>query len=84
MKAREKNSGGPKRRARLANVGAKSISPITPIVPAMKDPKAAMPRAGPALPCLAIWYPSRHVTTEEASPGIFRRMDVVDPPYWAP
>ena len=53
-------------------------------VPATKEPMAAIPRAGPARPFRAIWYPSRQVTTEAASPGIFTRMDVVEPPYIAP
>ena len=53
-------------------------------VPPIKEPKAEIPRAGPALPRRAIWYPSRHVTTEAASPGMLSRMEVVDPPYMAP
>jgi hypothetical protein len=31
------------------------MSSTTPIVPAMNEPIAAMPSAGPALPCSAIW-----------------------------
>src|SRR5271157_423493 len=81
---RAKYSGGPNLRAQLAKVGARKINMKIVIVPAMNDPNAAIPRAGPALPWRAIWYPSRHVTTEAASPGIFTRMDVVDPPYIAP
>ncbi len=50
----------------------------------MKEPKAAMPRAGPARPCRAIWYPSMQVMTDAASPGMLTRMEVVEPPYWAP
>jgi hypothetical protein len=60
------------------------MRPTIEIVPAMKDPIAAIPRAGPALPFLAIWYPSRQVITDDASPGIFTKIEVVDPPYWAP
>ncbi len=51
---REKYSGGPKRKATETRGGARSIRPMTPKVPAIKDPKAAMPRAGPARPCRAI------------------------------
>jgi hypothetical protein len=58
--------------------------PATPTVPAMKEPKAAIPSAGPARPWRAIGWPSRQVTTEAASPGIFMRMEVVEPPYIAP
>jgi len=50
----------------------------------MNEEMAEIPSAGPARPCRAIWYPSRHVTTEAASPGMFNRMDVEEPPYMAP
>ena len=43
-----------------------------------------MPSAGPARPWRAIWYPSRHVITEDASPGVLMRIAVVEPPYWEP
>ena len=56
-------------------------SPMVARVPAMKDPKADMPSAAPALPFRAIWYPSMHVTTEVASPGILSSIEVVEPPY---
>src|SRR5512139_2647191 len=81
---REKYSGGPNLRANLASVGARRINRTTLTVPAMNEPNAEIPSAGPALPFLAIWYPSRQVTTEAASPGILTRMEVVDPPYIAP
>ena len=79
-----KFSGGPKRMAIAAMAGAKNVIMTTPSVPAMNDPIAAIPSAGPALPCRAIWWPSKQVTTDAASPGIFRRMEVVEPPYIAP
>ncbi len=81
---REKYSGGPNFRAQRARGGPTIMSPMIPIVPPMKDPKADIPRAGPALPFRAMTYPSRQVTTDAASPGMFRRMEVVDPPYMAP
>ena len=84
MTTREKYSGGPNCNAIAANGGATNIRPIMPSVPAMKDPKAEIPKAAPALPLRAIWYPSRQVTTEADSPGILTRMEVVDPPYMAP
>ena len=84
MKINEKYSGEPNLNANLARKGAAIISPSTPIVPAMKEPRAEIPSAGPALPCRAIWYPSRQVTTEAASPGILTRIEVVEPPYMAP
>src|SRR4030067_3872500 len=81
---REKYSGGPNRRAKLASVGARKMSRKILIVPAINEPNAEIPRSGPALPLRAIWYPSRQVITEAASPGMLTRMDVVDPPYIAP
>jgi len=75
---------GPNRRAALARKLATNIRPMMLSVPAMKEPHAAIPKAGPARPCLAIWYPSRHVMMEVASPGMFTRIDVVDPPYCVP
>jgi hypothetical protein len=58
--------------------------PMALAVPAMNEAKAAMPRAAPARPARAIWWPSRHVTTDAASPGMLARIDVVEPPYMAP
>ena len=46
------------------------------------DGRDAQGRARP--PLRAIWYPSRQVTTEAASPGMLTRMEVVEPPYMAP
>ena len=79
-----KYSGGPKESAALPSGGAKSISKTTPMVPATHDPMPATASAAPALPFRAIWYPSRQVTTDAASPGTLIRIDVVDPPYMAP
>jgi hypothetical protein len=55
-----------------------------PTQPAKNEPSAATPSAAPARPCLAIWWPSMQVTIELASPGMFTRIDVVEPPYCAP
>ena len=52
--------------------------------PAMNEPIAAMPSAGPARPFRAIWWPSSVVTTEDDSPGMLTRIAVVEPPYCAP
>ena len=79
-----KYSGGPNLRATPDKMGPVRESAITPNVPAINEPKAAMPRAGPALHFKAILCPSRQVTTDAASPGIFTRVEVVDPPYMAP
>ena len=81
---REKYSAGPKVSARLAKSGADMAMKSVPTVPAKKLPIAAAARARPALPCFAISWPSSVVTTEEASPGRFIRMAVVEPPYCEP
>ena len=47
---RAKYSGGPNLRAIEASGGARKARPISPRVPAMKEPKAEIPRAGPARP----------------------------------
>jgi hypothetical protein len=47
---REKYSGGPKFKANFTKGGATKVSPTKPKVAAMKDPKAAIPNAGPARP----------------------------------
>ncbi len=79
-----KFSGGPKRIAIAASAGAKKVSSTRLAVPAMNDPSAAMPSAAPARPWRASWWPSSVVTTEAASPGMFTRIEVVEPPYIAP
>ena len=81
---RLKYSAGPNFTAKRASVGATSIRPTIASVPAMNEPMAAMPSAGPARPWRAIWWPSREVTTEAASPGMLTRIAVVEPPYMEP
>ena len=54
------------------------------MVPATKEPMAAVASAWAARPDLAIRLPSMAVTTEEDSPGVFSRMEVVEPPYMPP
>ena len=53
-------------------------------VPATNDPIAAVASAAPARPLRAIWWPSIAVTMVALSPGVFSRIDVVEPPYIAP
>ena len=80
----EKYSDGPKVMASSPSQGPEAARTRVETVPAKKEPSAAMERATPARPCFAIWCPSRHVTTDEGSPGRFTRIDVVEPPYCAP
>ena len=77
-------SGGPKPSANLASGGATMVSMMTPNVPAMNEPTAAMQSAAPARPRFAMALPSMHVITEAASPGIRSRIEVVEPPYCEP
>ncbi len=79
-----KYSAGPKARASCAMAGAANVSPMVPSVPATKLPMAAVASAAPARPRRAIWWPSSAVTIVELSPGVFSRIEVVDPPYMPP
>jgi hypothetical protein len=54
------------------------------MVPATKEPIAAVARAWAARPDLAILLPSTAVTTDALSPGVLSRIEVVDPPYMPP
>ena len=65
-------------------IGPSSVSPMIDTVAPKKEPIAAMPRAVPALPCLARAKPSKTVTTELASPGMRSSTEVMVPPYCAP
>jgi hypothetical protein len=68
----------------LATTGAKKVTSTVAIVPATKEPIAAVASAAPARPLLAIRLPSIAVTIEPASPGVLSRIEVVEPPYIAP
>jgi hypothetical protein len=57
---------------------------VVPSVPAMKLPMAAVANAAPARPRRAIWWPSSAVTMVALSPGVFSRIEVVEPPYMPP
>jgi hypothetical protein len=54
------------------------------MVPATKEPMAEVASAAPARPLLAILKPSSAVTMVPVSPGVFSRIEVVEPPYIAP
>ena len=54
------------------------------MVPAMKEPMAAVASAAAPRPFLAIRLPSMAVITDALSPGVFSRIEVVDPPYMPP
>ena len=65
----------------LVNIPGEAASVVTCID---GHQMAKQGRAGPARPWRAIWWPSMQVTTDEVSPGMFTRIEVVEPPYWAP
>ena len=79
-----KYSGAPMEIANLVISGAVNTTSSVPMVPATKEPMAAVASAWAASPALAIRLPSMAVTTDDDSPGVFSRMDVVDPPYMPP
>ncbi len=76
--------GAPRVTANREIAGANAASRTVPMVPATNDPIAAVASAWAARPALAILLPSIAVITEEDSPGVFNRIDVVDPPYMPP
>ena len=71
-------------KAHSASEGAVNAKISVAIVPATNEPIAAVARAEPARPRFAIWWPSSAVMTEPDSPGVFNKIEVVDPPYIAP
>ncbi|MNF82542.1 hypothetical protein D3C84_648500 [compost metagenome] len=79
-----KYSAGPKFSASLATTGANRVSSTVAMVPATKEPIAAVASAGPARPLRAIRLPSRAVTMDDDSPGVLSRIEVVEPPNCAP
>ena len=79
-----KYSRGPSVRASLTTCGARKARSSVAISPATKLPMAAVASAGPPLPFRAIWFPSIAVTIEALSPGVFSRIEVVEPPYIPP
>ena len=64
--------------------GANAASRAVPMAPATNDPIAAVANACAARPALAILLPSIAVITDDDSPGVLSRIEVVDPPYMPP
>ena len=81
---KQKYSAGPSFSASSTRIGPRKEMPSVPTVPAMKEPTAAVTSAGPARPLRAILAPSSAVMMEPLSPGVFSRIEVVEPPYMAP
>ena len=79
-----KYEGAPSPIAIATTNGATKTSAPVASVPATNEPMAAVASAWAPRPALAILLPSSAVTTEEDSPGVLSRMEVVDPPYMPP
>ena len=80
----EKYSAGPNFSASSDSGIATDATMIVATVPAKNEARAETVSAAPACPFRAIWWPSRQVTTDDDSPGMLIRIDVVEPPYCAP
>ena len=80
----EKYSAGPNLSAKFTTGSARNVMPMVPMVPATNEPMAAVASAAPARPRRAILLPSSAVTMVADSPGVFSRIEVVEPPYMAP
>ena len=79
-----KNSAGPNCSANLATSGARNVMTTTAtMAPTKEDVKAAVSAAS-ALPCCAIGWPSKVVATDQGSPGMLNRIEVMAPPNSAP
>src|SRR5215467_10356826 len=77
----EKYSAGPNSSATDVSGAPSAATSTVDTQPAKNDPMAAIASAGPARPFFAIWNPSRVVITDDASPGMLIRIEVVEPPY---
>ena len=79
-----KNSAGPNWSAKRAIRGArKVIRTIATKAPRKEEVKAAV-SASPARPCCAMGWPSKVVATDQGSPGMLNRTEVMAPPNRAP
>jgi len=68
-------------RATRANGGAMSNSASPLRNPPITDAMSVTPSALVPSPCFVIRYPSKVVTVEDGSPGVFIRTAAIDPPY---
>ena len=63
---------------------ATMVMVMTPTSAPKPEHRNASDSASAALPCFAIGCPSKVVATEDGSPGMLNRIEVVDPPSSAP
>jgi hypothetical protein len=79
-----KYSGAPREIANRVTIGAKKASSRVPIVPATHEPRAAVANAWAARPPFSHQVALDRGNPEDDSAGVFKRIDVVDPPYIPP
>src|SRR3990172_6081606 len=79
-----KNSGGRNLRATSARSGAKRVISTTEKSAPTKDDVKAAVSACPPSPRRAMGKPSKVVATDQGSPGMLKRMEVMAPPNSAP
>ena len=58
----------------------RSVTVATPNRAPKPEERKAVVRASVARPALAIGWPSKVVATDEGSPGMLKRIEVVEPP----
>ena len=71
-------------RAKLATTGERNVIMTTAISAPTNDEVNAAVRAAPALPFCASGWPSKVVATDQGSPGMLNRIEVMAPPKSAP
>ncbi len=79
-----KYSAGPNKSATFTSCGARNTSPQVAKNAPTKDAMPDRASASPARPACAIGYPSRQVIIAGSSPGMFKRIELMRPPYIAP
>lgn len=79
-----KYSDGPNFKAKLAKGFAKKTKPMVAKTPPIKEATAEIAIAWPACPFLDMGYPSKVAAIADPSPGVFNKMELLDPPYIAP
>src|SRR5699024_10675573 len=83
-KNNKKYSCGPNFNANSDNGLAKIINPITAIMPPNKEAMAEIVSALPASPFLVIGYTSNVAAVADPQPGVFSKIELLEPPYIAP
>ena len=83
-KSTAKNSAGPNCSANFATTGARNVITTTATSAPTKEEVNAAVSASSARPCCASGWPSKVVATDQGSPGMLNRIEVMAPPKSAP